>query len=151
MKLRNKKTGEIGYTQNDRLVVSDFSGVFKIKNYRSLAELCEEWEDVPREWPQVGDDYYAIHNNGTIGHHHWEQRQEDQGRPKFNCFKTKEDAEDFLEKWGAWQRLKDKGFGFGGYTRNQTGTYEILLKREIPYSYYDNMEKDLDLLFGGEE
>lgn len=63
--------------------------------------ICEAFDRVKedrRSFPQVGDKYYAIHNNGLICKHYWEQRQENEGRPVFNCFKTREDAQEFLER-----------------------------------------------------
>lgn len=51
MKLRNKKTGEIGYfcfTNWDSpvLIIMDKNGI-QLGKYNSLAELNKEWEDVP--------------------------------------------------------------------------------------------------------
>ena len=55
MKLRNKKTGEIGQigyvaTQDGQIIVEDISGeeypYSIISSYDNLAELNEEWEDV---------------------------------------------------------------------------------------------------------
>lgn len=47
MKLRNKKTGEIGYTavlQSKAIVVMDENAI-QLGSYSSLAELNDEWED----------------------------------------------------------------------------------------------------------
>lgn len=46
MRIRNKKTGEI---RDISEILID--GMFSIK---SLADLTEEWEDVPEEEPKVG-------------------------------------------------------------------------------------------------
>lgn len=139
MKLRNKKTGDI----------KDFALVIANSDVEdtTLAELCEEWEDY--EEPK---EHWAIDQFGEpINVSGLSRLQIEKLHRIGNDFPSENATMKAIEKLKAWQRLKDKGFGFGGYTRNQTGTYEILLKREIPYSYYDNMEKDLDLLFGGEE
>lgn len=52
MKLKNKKTGEIGYLQNDTVVkrlrvVNDINDT--VGEYNSLAELNTDWEDAPEE------------------------------------------------------------------------------------------------------
>ena len=48
MKLRNKKTGEIGYLYEHSLV-QDIIIVYNIKGivgkYKSITELCDEWKD----------------------------------------------------------------------------------------------------------
>lgn len=146
MKLKNKKTGEIVDKWPDNFVVNSGSQIY---NYHSLAELCEEWEDyeAPKEnWiiEPINEDYV---DNGKYNSPDELERYEELGL----IFNTKEEAEKAVEKLKALKRLKDNGFKFGGYTRNHTGTYEVLLKREIPYSHYEGAEKDLRLLFGGEE
>lgn len=56
MKLRNKKTGEIGYFcfanwDSPVLIIMDKNGV-QLAKYNSLAELNSEWEDYeePKEY-----------------------------------------------------------------------------------------------------
>ena len=66
MKLKNKKTGEIGYTavlQSKAIVVMDENAI-QLGSYTSLAELNEEWEDAPEE-PKG---YWCIDWTGGVNH-----------------------------------------------------------------------------------
>ena len=147
-KLRNKKTGEIGY-----LIVGRGSEEYKITNdewdncgnYNSLAELNEEWEDYEEskgEWyinednepQQVGFGYPLdyIENLRELG----------------LLFETREETERAVEKLKAWNRLKSAGFRFKRYkTIHEDGVIYFSVK----YLIYSNDKADLDLLFGGEE
>lgn len=69
MKLRNKKTGEIG----NLITICSATRVFVDKRsdkvYNSLAELNEEWEDVPEEeWRDVlgFEELYQVSNLGKV-------------------------------------------------------------------------------------
>ena len=160
MKLRNKKTGEIidlnkgsitdvGLGSGIQLQATDRYNK-PIWVYNSLAELNEEWEDVPKEpksfWTinttfdcaepivsviEISERYYNDKDAKSIG----------------NYFETKEEAEKAVEKLKAWKRLKDKGFMFDTwYGGNKVITFSI------PQEIIDEpTAKDLDLLFGGEE
>lgn len=106
MKLRNKKTGEILELCCHR------SGDYREK-YDSLAELNEEWEDVPEE-PKK---YYYITSCGETthrGYRLWENESiYDKNRKQIgNYFETEEEAEQAVEKLKAWKRLRDAGFKF---------------------------------------
>lgn len=163
MKLRNKKTGEIvdatmSYREDTApIVVSettcDENGQRQGWPYNSLAELNEEWEDVPDK-PKK---YWWISDRLTI----YESEVSDDTiwhinicKGIGNYFETREEAEKAVEKLKAWKRLKDKGFRFKGWN---TAFCEIDF--DVPDSFYpidgnmitNETEKDLDLLFGGEE
>lgn len=140
MKLRNKKTGEIIEKYPSRFVVN--SGE-QIRQYDSLAELNAEWEDYeePKEhWcvtmyggiTRIKDDEEPIDDLIEIG----------------NYFNDKESAYDALDKLKAWKRLKDRRFRFDGY---HIPAGEIHFNIEIPKESLNEIVKDLELLFGGEE
>lgn len=109
MKLRNKKTGEI---REIKEILID--GMFTIT---SLAELNDEWEDVPDE----PDDkiYYYINDLGNVD---CSTAEVDSlmGSPNNslirkalgNYFETREKTEQAIEKLRAWKRLKDLGLKF---------------------------------------
>lgn len=149
MKLRNKKTGEIGHFTSTNwneiaLIIMDDNGV-QLAKYSSLAELNKEWEDYeePRE-------YWYLDVDGEISSGNIEDGTVKAMREIGNYFKTKEEAEKAVEKLKAWKRLKDKGFRFLGYYHRLGETKS---KGEIGFEMdgYEGTKQDLDLLFGGEE
>lgn len=156
MKLRNKKTGEIGnfcYGYTNELCVSwqKDDGFWGKQEYNSLAELNEEWEDYEDELLYVVS---AEHKSGY-------QCVLKEDYPKI-CkvakelgigFETEEECQKAVEKLKAWKRLKDNGFVINKWLHTPdmnltTGSY-VNIKGFIP-EVVKNM-KDLDLLFGGEE
>ena len=157
MKLRNKKTGEIGefrYLQSDYaapLVLTTYENDKPMMySYNSLAELNEEWEDYeePKEYWFIDIRYPKVEPKKDINlSNSMRKRLKEIG----NYFETKEEAEKAVEKLKAWKRLKDRGVEFYGWRRNHTGTYDLLVRWEdrIPRSY--EVKKDLDLLFSQEE
>ena len=150
MKLRNKKTGEILGSLGSFIIQNpNRINCESITKYDSLAELNEEWEDVPEE-PKK---YYYITSCGETthrGYRLWENESiYDKNRKQIgNYFETEEEAEKAVEKLKAWKRLKDKGFVFDGY---HIPAGEIHFNMEIPKDSLDGIAKDLDLLFGGKE
>ena len=161
MKLRNKKTGEVGivYLTDNGVEVAIKAAMWS-NEYSSLAELNEDWEDYeePKEC-----DYWYIEADGKILQCH---------KPTFinhlldgqkgigNYFETKEEAEEAVEKLKAWKRLKDKGFRFKDWFYDVT--YVLKDSQQDKEGWSNDItinakcsgkadEKDLDLLFGGEE
>ena len=142
MKLRNKKTGEIGYLHEYYVLVEqDESDLDPDERwFNSLAELNEEWEDY--EEPK---EYWFINNYGRI------EKEKGLDDAWFviklkqigNYFETREEAEKTVEKLKAWKRLKDKGFEFKDWCLTEA-RFEIKNKDEHIY-------KDLAIIFGGEE
>lgn len=61
-----------------------------------------------------------------------------------------EDCKRMLEKLKAWQRLKNKGFGFSGWIKeHKKGSADITIASFIDEDY--DLTNDLNLLFGGKE
>ena len=152
MKLRNKKTGEI--VELCKVNPEPFEAVDF--NCSSIAELNEEWEDIPEE-PK---EYWFINDlDGTpmkcelrsssvrdFGE--WIKKRKQFG----NYFETGEEARQAVEKLKAWKRLKDKGAEFYGWRKNHTGTYDLLARWKGVPPKMQEIINDLDLLFnGGEE
>lgn len=152
MKLRNKKTGQLGnfIINKDHFECVDLDYV---PEYRNLAELNEEWEDVQ----EVKDnDYWYLDDFGKINFSS-EILDEIKGEPNNwisrkligNYFETKEEAEKAVEKLMAWKRLKDKGIRFSGFAYTElSDCARINIQATI---INDSVNSDLDLLFGGEE
>ena len=147
MKLRNKKTGEIGYfcfaNWNDPiLIIMDKNGV-QLAKYNSLVELNEEWEDYDEP-----KGYWYLSGRGEVRFIEDDGVKFDKDHKEIgNYFETKEEAEKAVEKLKAWKRLKDKGFRFNGWNGTEIGS-NISYISEI---YYEGCADDMDLLFGGEE
>ena len=143
MKLRNKKTGEIIET-----VIVDHGAEWEMRNayasedtqtYNSLAELNAEWEDY--EEPKSGIE--GIRLNDMISGRHIVEID----------FTKVEEAERTVKKLKAWKRLKDKKFRFHEWYKPDGCEPFIVIETNIDLDDVDNMglQKDLDLLFGGEE
>ena len=132
MKLRNKKTGEI-------------KEIF-MPEATSLQEFCELYEDYeePKEYWYVSA-YGNLAKTDIMTDLH--RGAEEIG----NLFQTKKEAEKAVEKLKAWKRLKDNGFRFLDYTA--LGFGEIKFEHNVMDEIEDieQLEKDMNLLFGGEE
>lgn len=154
MKLKNKKTGEIGYPyfQNWKeitCVIVDENAI-QIAEYTSLAELNEEWEDYTEEQKEWW--YIDIHGPHKVTNNdEYYQQVKVASKEIGNYFETKEEAEKAVEKLKAWKRLKDFGCRFtlddhfavkfiGPDARKIASAEE---QRSLSDSY--------KLLFGGEE
>lgn len=151
MKLRNKKTGEIGEigyigSSSGKLIVSPINRVAceEIASYNSLAELNEEWEDY--EKPK---EYWYIYDGGEVygfSDYYVGSEIEEAHREIGNLFETKEEAEKAVEKLKAWKRLKDKGFRLSAVV-DTFFCLDIFMKGEP----YEVIKDDLKIVFGGEE
>lgn len=147
MRLKNKKTGEIIEKYPDRFVIN--SGEL-VRQYDSLAELNEEWEDYeePKEYWAIdcfipdGDlvsqfsncSESVIENRKSIG----------------NYFETREEAEKAVEKLKALASLRKRGLKFNGWDsadRGLVGEFEIYCDAVN----LDGIEQELELVFGREE
>ena len=113
-------------------------------DYKSLAELNEEWEDYeePDGWCVTmyggisritGEDIALVPELKVIG----------------NYFNDKESAYDALDKLKAWKRLKDKGYYFKRWHLDKLH-FEIELRAKEYDFVTDELKQDLDLLFGSE-
>ena len=158
MKLRNKKTGEIGNlvlninpNRESYSVLSTengdtICGNLVVADYDTLAELNEEWEDC--EEPK---EYWFMDYGGRIKAMNDSNDEEDVARKEIgNYFETREEAELAVRKLKAWKRLEDKGFSFHGYDDGykhdfNSGHIEFYVEND------GGVLKDLDLLFGGDE
>ena len=150
MKVKNKKTGEIekivGYvkTGDDRMFFrfEDDKGSYK-KEYNSLAELNEEWEDY--EEPKG---YYYVTTTGLIKNDDTPFCAIHKDRKEIgNYFETKEEAEKAVEKLKAWKRLKDKGFKLDATVGNTIFCLDIFIRDDA----YEPLKDDLKIVFGGGE
>lgn len=160
MKLRNKKTGEIGELQitekHCSVVIENCSASCEIEIYSSLKELNDNWE-----YYEEMKGYWFINEFGTPTEiTHTKENIYDKSRKNFgNCFETKEEAEKTVEKLKAWKRLKDKGFDIESWAidigDNYYKTGQIMLNlnnvRNREWDEYEQImeiENELNILFG---
>ena len=162
MKIKNKETGEIVYAT---MMASYGGGELQIryypvnnaenthfKEYRSISELNEEWEDAPEE-PK---EYWFIDEFGLVQkeiEYYYKDNKEavhDKRITVGNYFETKEEAEKAVEKLKAWKRLKDKGIVIRKLRHNENGG-EMYWSCPSKTGISDKqIWLDLDLLFSGD-
>ena len=152
MRLRNKKTGEILETVRSAMVNKDKFRIYddltdKYYTYNSLAELNEDWKDVPEE---PAGYWYIDFDSDILGCVEPFDEETDEKRKSIgNYFETEEEAEKAVEKLKAIKRLKDKGFRFSGFSYTELCDYaRVNIKATM---INDSINEDLELLFGGEE
>ena len=157
MKLRNKKTGEIGrllpYGGEDGKIWVWIDNMSRPEyRYNSLAEVNADWEDY--EEPKR---FYWLDYNGDIYNTEIGTMDRSEIKEIGNLFETKEEAELALRKLKAWKRLKDKGFRFEtlGFDRERVinGRCNLIIKATFNEEYSNDIFNlaDLDLLFSGED
>lgn len=147
MKLRNKKTGEIIIPSDYTFTTYDDGIRYGRHTYYSLAELNEDWEDVPEE-PK---EYWYISAYGNLAKTDVMTDLHRGAEEIGNLFSTIEEAEKVVEKLKAFKRLKDKGFSFNDWDWRYQNIGYNLDCTAISEEDVIEAEKDLDLLFGGEE
>ena len=162
MKLKNKKTGEIGTLIVDGAYnfVTNFAVEDEERNrlgeYNSLAELNEEWED----YEEPKDKGYWYIDDLCRMRYSSELLDEIDDRPNNwmirklcgNYFDTREEAEKAVHKLQAWKRLKDDGITYSLDEGDGTPYIIIHSKEEKgPVQKVLRVLEDLTLLFGGEE
>lgn len=164
MKLRNRKTGEIGnllpYGAGDGRIWVWIGNTSRPEyRYNSLAELNEEWEDVP-QGPKVGyiidpmeEDCVSADDSG------YEESDVDRAKELGIWLETEEEAKKAVERLKAFKRLKDKGFRFtywgkrsdwAGLPEVEALKYLVDIVGVLPDNI-DEFRDDLDLLFSGED
>lgn len=159
MKLRNKKTGEIGE-------LSEGGGYITVwlsekahgcscenKNYTSLAELNAEWEDYedPEDYWFLNSLGEAIQPSDTTD---WRPEDIIYHKTIGNYFETREEDEKAVEKLKALNRLNEHGLVWiwrgADYDRSVPG-FKLHLTAGFRMDNFDGALDDLKLLFGGKE
>lgn len=161
MRLKNKKTGEIielAPLRGIELWGADFPEAYDVGSYDSLAELNEEWEDVPEEPKEYWIIDTILHEIRSLPYkNNEEDKRYEQWLEELGLkFESKEEAKKAVEKLKAWKRLKDKGFRFDPVDRYEAlcgNGFNIPITATMPPEAYTDTEvsKDLDICFGGEE
>ena len=162
MRLRNKKTGEIvevesighadslkekfGWQVTLSWKIDEYLDTWK--TYDSLAELNEEWEDIPEEEPKT---FWYIDDAGVLQIDEVLCSVINMRKSIGNYFETREEAEKAVEKLKAWKRLKDKGFEFDHWEYEFSIVDKPAQTIVIKANAGDTNNKDLDLLFSQED
>ena len=152
-KFRDKETGVEGYLRANRYMeyqIEDEKGVPINGSFKTLSELLEKWEEIEEE-PK---EHWAIDQFGEpINVSGLSRLQLEKLHRLGNDFPSENATMKAIEKLEAWKRLKDKGFRFDGYdvAHNSNGNLCGQLFYNAGDYCIEDVEKDLDLLFGGEE
>ena len=155
MKLRNKKTGDV--FDFDSITDLCFGSKIQLQAtnmhnkpiyiFNSLAELNEEWEDVPDE----SKEYYYIYANRVLKGE-CDGIIDNRFKEIGNYFETEEEAKQAVEKLKTWKRLKDSGISFEAKVID--GRWYLGPKVEPKQRTFDEVNdlfKDVMFVFGGEE
>ena len=158
MKLQKKKLTNIKVL--GEIVSCDEYGCIAVKTeqgvvwyYRSLAELNEEWED----YEEAKTEFYITAWGDIREYTTKEERFAFKQKLEIgNCFETREEAEQAVEKLKAWKRLKDKGFRFDvmpalGHCDDEKFDISIIANMPAKWWYNDKVVDDIHYIFGGEE
>lgn len=152
IQLRNKKSGKIATLAVDgalkyvqAFAVEDDS-MERLGEYKTLAELNAEWEDVPEPKEYWAIDCFSPDGELVSQFGRCSERIIENRKQIGNYFETKEEAEKAVQKFKAWKRLKNNGFRFLGI-KDLIITYSL---GNYDNSFITQINKDLELLFGGE-
>lgn len=106
--------------------------------YESIDGFIEDWADPYEEeekyWYIYADEPQSDYKGGFI---------EENFKSVGNYFESKEEAEQVVEKLKAWRRLRELGlFRWGNLNE---------VKAACDYRHYVGIERDFEIVFGGEE
>lgn len=148
MRLKNKKTGELG-----TLTLSSDGETFILMNERmythsvKLKDL-EEWEDAPEE-PKK---YWYLENDGDVDKTRYDGDDYDKRMKAIgNLFETEAEAELAVRKLKAWKRIRDKGFEFTNWEFRDVLEGDLVIEAKLDFDNDSNIQRDLETCFGGEE
>lgn len=151
MKLKNKRTGEIGvvnyYDHCLQVVKPDASlcGNSILGDYRTLAELCEEWSDYKEPEPKG---YWYITSTGCVVYSNYDNGIESGFREGIgNHFSSEEEAKKAIKKLSALDELKYAGITFDGWRNKMDTAMGQMIEITAYVDDVKDVENELDLLF----
>ena len=147
MKLRNKKTGEIENWCIDKDIFRTCDSRIQVN---SLAELNEEWEDCEED-----ELLYVISAEHKSGYQCVLKEEYPEicevAKELGIGFETEKECLEAVEKLKAWKRLKDKGFRFNNWEFRDILDGNLVIEAHLNFDNTGNIQRDLELIFGGEE
>lgn len=161
MKLRNKKTGEIGtyLYSNPQHIGLGYYSVQLDKNPMSTIQYGHNFDQLYQDWDFLGEDYeeqkeyWSINEFGSLVQvTHTRENIYDKSRKNFgNYFETKEEAEKAVEKLKVWKWLKDNGVSLK-YDKDKFILHIVVSGKISPNQWRtEGYMQKLDLLFSGED
>lgn len=149
MKLKNKKTGETITLKDDReLALLKFVESSLPNGFI----LWEEVKETTRWKPEIYNEiYYFINAAGMIVEDTWsDSAGVDHERFEIgNCFQTKEEAKQAVEKLKAWKRLKDSGLKFKGWNKgnyDRTFCINAVIEHDVvAFEFFKDLRTALDM------
>ena len=160
MKIRYKKTGEV-HEITEVVPLHDMDKKFVIYSkteghnhaYKNLAELNAEWEDY--EEPKESKEHYFIAEYGRVypvsAYEDYNVVNFDDYKEIGNYFGSREEAEKAVEKLKAWKRLKAQGFRFTNWVFSDVLDGNLELTAKLNFDNTSNIQRDLEVCFGGDE
>lgn len=139
--------------EDDMGIIVNSGKYEKMKEAGIFYEWFEEIEE-SRVWePRRGDKYWYIDECGSVDIYVYDGDDTDQMILELgNCFRTQKDAEQAVEKLKALRRLREKGFDFYDFfCQSIDDHHSIEITAHIHKRFDDEIEKDLRLLFRGED
>ena len=125
------------------------------KNPNILTEWFEEVNEPTRWKPEIDQKYHFIRTSGYVYDCIWTDDSIDNGRFEIgNCFQTEEEAEKAVERFKAWERLKDAGLKFKDWNKsNYDRTFCINAEVEhdvAAFEFFKDLRVALDMEIGNE-
>ena len=140
MKLKNRKTGLVVELADSYMLSTPGGIVIGGKEYNTLRELNQDWEDFFEDRP-----VWVVDVDGEP----WEAENLEEDvlakcKTIGNGFATKEEAYLVSNKLRAWKKLSDKGFRFVNWTLPADGPARIVIEATCATG---GISEELDLLF----
>lgn len=148
-KLRHKVTGEV--INSKELLTDEFITDLFSKDFNYLQSKLEKIQDV---WEVYEEKKFWYIYAGHVFEGECDNAMERMLKATANYFKTKEEAVKAVEKLKAWKRLKDKKiFIYRDHFdyRSQDGSFNVEFGDKLSNDEVNQVNDDLDLLFGDEE
>ena len=136
------------FREGDNIPAYSWTTLEKFPNI--MTEWFEEIKEPTRWKPELGEKYYLSDSNGSVYDSVWSNDYIDRSRFEIgNCFQTKEEAEQAVEKLKAWKRLKDSGLKFKGWNKSnydRTFCIDAVIEHDVvAFEFFKDLRTALDM------